>query len=70
MVKMACQVGMALMVAVALPVLKVLPVRRVSVALLGLRVRRVLPVLTAGMVKTVRMGARWCLCTVPGAVWL
>ena len=70
---MVCQVGMALMglmVAVALPVLKVLPVHRVSVALLGLRGRRVLPVPMARTVKMVRMGARWCLCTAPGAACL
>ena len=76
MVKMVCQVGMALMglmVAVALPARKV---HRVSVVLLGLRVRRVLPVLTArmvGMARTVRMAVMavlWCLCFVPGAALL
>ena len=70
---MAGMALMGLMVAVALPALKV---HRVSVALWGLRVRRVLPVPMARMVGTARMArmarmaARWCLCTVPGAAWL
>ena len=54
----------------ALQVLPARKVHRVNGVLLGLRVRRVLSVLTARMVKTVKMGARWCLCTVPRAAWL
>ncbi len=69
-------VGMVRPVSAVMWALQVLPARkvhRVSVALLALLallVRRVLPVPMARMVKTVRMGARWCLCTVPGAAWL
>ena len=64
MAVMVCLVGMALMglmVAVARKGRLVQPVHRVSVALLGLRGRRVLPVPMARMVGTarmVRMGAR------------
>ena len=47
--------------------LQVLPARKVhrvnGVSVVSL-------VRTDPMVKMVRMGARWCLCTVSGAVWL
>ena len=66
-------VGMVRPVNAAMWALQVLPARkvhRVNGVLLALLVSRVRPVPMARLVKTVRMGVRWCLCTVPGAAWL
>ena len=57
-------VGMVRLVSVVMWALQVLPARKVH------RVNGAPPVRTDPMVKTVRMAARWCLCTVPGAAWL
>ena len=63
----ALPVGMVRPVSAANRALQVLPARKVH------RVNGVSaapPVRTDPMARMARMGARWCLCTVPGAAWL
>jgi uncharacterized protein (DUF2237 family) len=63
----ALMVGMVRPVSAVMWALQVLPARKVH---RGNGVSVVSPVRTDPMVKMVRMGARWCLCTVLMVAWL